>query len=91
MTFLCPTYYKMLRFKSLADLVLYRGLLRMERHRLAKSADITAKTSSEERNDLGVNNRWNAGSFKSCKMALANTQYPQSSTLYESNCNFFLL
>jgi hypothetical protein len=102
---LFPSYYKMLRFKSLADLVLHRNIsrgflpgversdsiLRLNRHRLARSADITAKTSSLDRNDLGVNKRWNAGNFNSCNMALATTQYPQSSTVYESNCNFFLL
>ena len=50
------------------------SLLRIKRHRLARSADITAKTSSDDRNDLGVNRRWNAGSFNSCKIALAKTQ-----------------
>ena len=69
----------MLRFKTLADLVLHRNitkgflpgiersdtLLRLERHRLANNTDITARISSLDRNCLGVNKRWNAGSFNS--------------------------
>ena len=103
LVFLC--YYKMIRFKSLEDVVLHRNicrdflpgiersdsLLRLNRHRFARRADITAKTSSLERNALGVNNRWKADNFNSCKIERAKTQNPQSSTLYESNCSFFLL
>ena len=83
----------MLRFKNLAEFIRYRNsdILQMNRHRFARRPVITAKTSSEDRNALGVNSRWNAGSFNSCKIARAKHQNPQSSTLYEANCSFFLL
>ena len=68
-----------LRFKNLRDLVLYRNLTRYEyfphaersdlgmrlaRHRFASKSDITARTSSDDLNCLGTNNRWNAANFR---------------------------
>ena len=95
-----------LRFKNLRDLVLYRNLNRMEylcgaersdikarlaRHRFAKSSDIKAKTSSDDRSCLGTNSRWNLAILMWLMIQRAIAQYPQSSTEYESNCSCFLL
>ena len=53
---------------------------RLDRHRLANNIDMIANISSEERTDLGINRRWNAGNFNSWRIQRATHQYPQSST-----------
>ena len=69
-----------LKFKNLDKLVRYRNAKLRARHRLASNMLMTANTSSEDVNDLGVNNFWKAGNFNSWSMQRATTQNPQSWT-----------
>ena len=83
----------MFKFRNLKQVVRFRNYYylpggersdtaqRLRRHRFASKKLMTARTSSLDFKDLGVNNLWKGDNLSWWRIQRAITQYPQSSTL----------